>query len=104
MGDPITRKEKQRRVAEAMNLQQEISLEKNLALVGQSMKVLIDRIDDGVAYGRTEFDTPEVDNEVIIQTAQHGFDVSTLSIGSFYNVEVVDAEAFDLFGSIVGRA
>lgn len=100
LGDPISRKEKQRRVAEAMNLQQDISLEKNLQLVGQRLKVLIDRIEDGVAYGRTEYDTPEVDNEVIIQTAKDGFDVNGLTVGAFYHVEIMDAEAFDLFGSI----
>lgn len=103
LGDPITKKEKQRRITEAMDLQQAISLEKNLTLIGQTMKVLIDRIEDGVAYGRTEFDTPEVDNEVIIQSAQDGFSVGNLSVGSFYPVEITDAEAFDLFGTIIHK-
>jgi ribosomal protein S12 methylthiotransferase len=103
LGDPITKKEKQRRITEAMDLQQAISLDKNLTLIGQTMKVLIDRIEDGVAYGRTEFDTPEVDNEVIIQSAQDGFSVGNLSVGSFYPVEITDAEAFDLFGTIIHK-
>jgi ribosomal protein S12 methylthiotransferase len=100
LGDPITKREKQRRVAAAMKLQESISLEKNLSMIGQVLPVLIDRIEDGVAYGRTEFDTPEVDNEVIIQGAADGFDVASLSTGEFYQTEIVDAEAFDLFGVI----
>lgn len=100
LGDPISRKEKQRRVAEAMKVQEAISFEKNQALIGQVMPVLIDRIEEGVAYGRTEFDTPEVDNEVIIQGASEGFKVSNLKVGEFYQVEMIDAEAFDLFGEI----
>ena len=100
LGDPITKREKQRRVAAAMKLQESISLEKNLSMIGQVLPVLIDRIEDGVAYGRTEFDTPEVDNEVIIQGAADGFDVTSLSTGEFYQTEIVDAEAFDLFGVI----
>lgn len=100
LGDPISRKEKQRRVAEAMKVQEAISFEKNQALIGQVMPVLIDRIEEGVAYGRTEFDTPEVDNEVIIQGASEGFKVSDLKVGEFYQVEMIDAEAFDLFGEI----
>jgi ribosomal protein S12 methylthiotransferase len=100
LGDPISRKEKQRRVTEAMKVQEGISFEKNQALIGQVMPVLIDRIEDGVAYGRTEFDTPEVDNEVIIQGASEGFKVSDLKVGEFYQVEMIDAEAFDLFGEI----
>lgn len=100
LGDPISRKEKQRRVAEAMKVQEAISFEKNQALIGQVMPVLIDRIEEGVAYGRTEFDTPEVDNEVIIQGASEGFKVSNLKVGEFYHVEMIDAEAFDLFGEI----
>jgi ribosomal protein S12 methylthiotransferase len=83
-----------------MKVQEGISFEKNQALIGQVMPVLIDRIEDGVAYGRTEFDTPEVDNEVIIQGASEGFKVSDLKVGEFYQVEMIDAEAFDLFGEI----
>jgi len=100
LGDPITKREKQRRVAAAMKLQESISLEKNLSMIGMVLPVLIDRIEDGVAYGRTEFDTPEVDNEVIIQGASNDFDVASLSTGEFYQTEIVDAEAFDLFGVI----
>jgi len=84
-----------------MAIQEEISKELNEELIGQTVKVIIDRIESGVAYGRTEFDTPEVDNEVIIQGAKDGFNIADLKIGEFYQVEINDAEAFDLFGDIV---
>ena len=83
-----------------MAIQEEISLEHNEALLGKRLPVLIDRIEDGTAYGRTEWDTPEVDNEVIIQGALDGFSPSELHAGSFYRVLITDAEAYDLFGVI----
>jgi len=101
LGDPISKKEKQRRISEVMTLQESISYDKNQHLVGSTMQVLIDRIEDGVAFGRTEYDAPEVDNEVIIQGASDTFEVSSLAVGQFYPVNITDAEAFDLFGSIV---
>ena len=103
LGDPVPAAEKQRRVRELMAVQEEISKEHNEALIDRVLPVLIDRIEDGVAYGRTEWDTPEVDNEVIIQDVEAGFSTGDLHAGSFYNVRIVDAEAFDLFGVITGR-
>ncbi len=103
LGDPVSTVEKQRRVRELMAVQEEISKEHNEALIDRVLPVLIDRIEDGVAYGRTEWDTPEVDNEVIIQDAAPGFSTRDLHTGSFYNVRIVDAEAYDLFGTIEGR-
>ncbi len=103
LGDGITAKEKQRRVKELMAVQEDISLEKNRELIGQVMPVVIDRIEDGVAYGRTEFDCPEVDNEVCIQSAENGFIPSDLKVGELYPVEITDAEAFDLFGEFTAR-
>jgi ribosomal protein S12 methylthiotransferase len=100
LGDPISTREKQKRVKMLMDLQESISLEKNEALIGQTLPVLIDRVEDGTAWGRTSFDAPEVDNEVVITGAKDGFDVSKLKIGEFYPVEINDAEAFDLFGEI----
>lgn len=96
--DAVPLIEKKRRVAAVMKVQEKISLEKNLALVGKEFRVLIDRIESGVAIGRTEFDAPEVDNEFVIQSAEKGFDVRSLKVGEFYTAEVTDAEAFDLFG------
>lgn len=103
LGDGITAKEKQRRVKELMAVQEEISLVKNRELIGQVMPVVIDRIEDGVAWGRTEFDCPEVDNEVCIQSAENGFLPSDLKVGEMYPVEITDAEAFDLFGEFTAR-
>ena len=103
LGDPVPAAEKQRRVQELMAVQEEISREHNEALIDRVLPVLIDRIEDGVAYGRTEWDTPEVDNEVIIQDADAGFSTRDLHAGTFYDVRIVDAEAYDLFGVIAGR-
>jgi len=103
LGDPVPAAEKQRRVRELMAVQEEISREHNEALIDRVLPVLIDRVEDGIAYGRTEWDTPEVDNEVIIQGADPGFSTGKLHAGSFYDVRIVDAEAFDLFGVITGR-
>lgn len=100
LGDPVSTREKQKRVKMLMDLQESISLEKNEALIGQTLPVLIDRVEDGTAWGRTSFDAPEVDNEVVITGAKDGFDVTKLKIGEFYPVEINDAEAFDLFGEI----
>jgi ribosomal protein S12 methylthiotransferase len=103
LGDKISKKEKLNRVKEVMGLQERISLEKNRELTGTTLKIMLDRIENGTAYGRTEFDTPEVDNEFIVQGARPGFDLSTLKEGEFYMAEVNDAEAFDLFGEIVSK-
>lgn len=100
-GDPISRKEKMERVKEVMELQEQISLDNNMGLMGKQMPVLIDRIEQGVAYGRTEFDCPEVDNEFVIQSAYDGFDMKDLKVGQFYTAEVDDVEPYDMFGHIV---
>lgn len=100
LGDPVPARTKQKRVRELMSLQERISLEKNNQLIGSTVQVLIDRIEDGTAWGRTAFDAPEVDNEVVITGAGTGFNPAKLSVGHFYPVEITDAEAFDLFGVI----
>jgi ribosomal protein S12 methylthiotransferase len=100
LGDPISTREKQRRVKELMALQESISAEKNEQLIGQIIPVLIDRIEDGTAWGRTVYDAPEVDNEVVIEGAISGFKMENLRTGNFYDVEITDTEAFDLFGTI----
>jgi ribosomal protein S12 methylthiotransferase len=100
LGDPVPLKEKQKRVRDLMALQESISLTKNESYIGETLPVLIDRVEDGTAWGRTSYDAPEVDNEVVITSAIDGFNVSDLKQGSFYDVEITDAEAFDLFGQI----
>lgn len=102
LGDPISKKEKQKRVKEVMELQENISLFKNMDMIGKTIPVLIDTIENGVAYGRSEFDCPEVDNEVIIDSATNGFSIQDLQVGQFYQVEVNDVQPFDLFGEVVG--
>ena len=95
--DDVPDEVKQDRVNAIMELQSGISLEINQGKIGQTFKVLIDRLESGYYVGRTEFDSPEVDNEVrILQD-----DDTYLSIGSFVNVKVTDAEAYDLFGELI---
>jgi len=79
-----------------MEIQQDISFEKNLEKVGKVYKVLIDRKEGNYFIGRTEFDSPEVDNEVMID-AENNF----VRIGDFANIEIINSEAFDLYGKVV---
>ena len=87
---------KEERVAEIMEIQQEISYQLNQEKIGHTFKVLIDRKEGNHFIGRTEFDSPEVDNEVLIE-AQEAY----LRIGDFTTVEITDAEDYDLFGKVV---
>lgn len=103
LGDKIGKKEKQRRVKAVMDLQENISLFKNMDMIGKTLPVLIDSIDGNVAYGRTEYDCPEVDNEVIIDAAKEGMQISDVQVGQFYQIEVGDVQPFDLFGTLVGN-
>jgi ribosomal protein S12 methylthiotransferase len=86
---------KQSRADEIMEMQQNISLELNQAKVAKSFKVLIDRLEGDFFVGRTEFDSPEVDNEVLIKKS------AKLKIGEFYSAKIIEADAFDLYGEIV---
>lgn len=90
--DDIPDTEKQERADQIMAVQQDISLELNQAKVGKEYKVLIDRIEKDHFVGRTEYDSPEVDNEVLI-TAKDEY----LRIGDFVNVVIESAEEFDLY-------
>ncbi len=94
--DDVPAKVKRDRSNAIMEIQSEISLELNEEKVGKTFKVLVDRKENDVYIGRTEFDSPEVDNEVVI-TAPENY----LRIGDFVNVEIESAEHYDLFGSIV---
>ena len=93
--DNIPQAEKEERAQEIMELQQEISLEKNLEKVGKVLKVLIDKKEAGRYIGRTEFDSVEVDNEVIINSPKK------LPIGEFVNVKFTRAFDFDLEAEVV---
>jgi ribosomal protein S12 methylthiotransferase len=93
--DNIPLEEKERRKEEIMLIQQDISLEANKKRLGEEIKVVIDRKDGDYYYGRTEFDSYEVDPEVLIST-----DNGSLTIGNFYNVKITDCEDYDLFGVV----
>lgn len=95
MEDNIPAEEKEERAQEIMELQQEISLEKNQAKVGKIFKVIIDKKEAGRYLGRTEYDSVEVDNEVIIQSKKK------LIIGDFVNVKITKAFDYDIEGEVV---
>ena len=92
--DDVPAEVKQSRASELMEMQQNISLELNQLKIGKSFKVVIDRVEGDFFVGRTEFDSPEVDNEVLIKYT------TELKIGEFYNVKITGADSFDLFGEI----
>ncbi len=94
LGDPINKKEKKRRLDELMLLQQEISYELNREKINTTLKVIIDDENDNFYLGRTEFDSPEVDNGVLIDKEEK------LEIGNFYNARIINANTFDLVGKI----
>jgi ribosomal protein S12 methylthiotransferase len=94
--DDVPDEVKQQRADAIMEIQQGISFDKNQEKIGRTFKVLIDKKDGGYFVGRTEYDSPEVDNEVLINAA-----VDYATIGSFVNVQVDSAEDFDLYGHIV---
>jgi ribosomal protein S12 methylthiotransferase len=90
--DNISAEEKQRRAQEVMEVQQEISFEKNQEKVGQVLKVIIDKKEAGRYLGRTEFDSVEVDNEVVVNTNK------VLKLGDFVMVKIIKAYDYDLEG------
>ena len=94
--DSIPQKVKQARLDELMDIQQGISAELSAEKVGKQMKIIIDRLEGDYYIGRTEFDSPEVDPEVLINCSE-----KELEIGKFYQVEVVDADDFDLYAKII---
>lgn len=93
--DNIPAAEKEARAQEIMEVQQEISYEKNQEKVGHTFKVIIDKMEAGRYLGRTEFDSVEVDNEVIIAAEE------ALPIGDFVNVKITKAYDYDLEGTVV---
>ena len=94
--DSIPHEVKQARLGELMALQQEISAELSGAKIGQEFKVIIDRKEGDYYIGRTQFDSPEVDPEVLIKA-----DGKRLFSGRFYRVRITNADDFDLFGEII---
>jgi ribosomal protein S12 methylthiotransferase len=95
--DDVPEHVKKQRSEKVMEIQSGISLELNRAKIGSRFKVLIDRIEGGYYVGRTEFDSPDVDNEVLIKQR----DDLHLRIGDFVTATITDAEHYDLFGEVV---
>lgn len=95
LGDPVPDEVKQARIDELMALQESISMEINQAKIGKQFKVLIDRREGDYFVGRTEYDSPEIDDEVLIPVAD-----GNLRIGQFYTASITDAVEHDLFAKI----
>ncbi len=94
--DNVPDEVKQERASNIMAIQQEISLEKNQDKVGGTYKVLFDRKEGGFFVGRTEHDSPEVDNEVLVDAK-----TNYVRVGDFAMVNIHDATEFDLYGNVV---
>ena len=93
--DDIPAEVKQERADEIMAMQQDISMELNQSKIGNTYKVLFDRKEGGHFIGRTQYDSPEVDNEVLIPATQF------VRLGDFANVKIIKAEEFDLYGDLI---
>jgi len=96
MVDDVPTAVKQQRLEDIMELQQNISHQLNADKIGKTFKVLVDRKEGGTFIGRTEFDSPEVDNEVLMESPE-----TYLRIGDFVNVKVSSATEFDLTGEVL---
>lgn len=92
--DDVPQEIKQDREDRLMEVQQNISFDLNVEKVGKTYKVLVDRKEGDYCVGRTEFDSPEVDHEVLIESNQ-------LQMGAFYPVQITRADAYDLIGKVV---
>ncbi len=93
--DTIPTEVKQARADELMEIQQQIAAQINATKIGHTLKVVIDRLEGEYFIGRTEFDSPEVDGEVLISADQD------LEIGNFYLVRITGSEDFDLYGALI---
>lgn len=94
--DDVPEEVKEQRAAEIMEIQGQISWELNQRYVGGVYRCLIDRVEDGFFVARTEFDSPEVDNEVLVDTKKH-----YLRVGDFVDLKIVEAADFDLYAEPV---
>ena len=97
MPDNVDPSVKAERAERLMAIQQDISFDKNQAKVGQTLRVLFDRKEGGYYVGRTEHDSPEVDNEVLVKANKKNY----VRIGDFAHVRITKAEDFDLYGEVV---
>ena len=95
--DDVPEDVKRERADKIMELQAGISYELNQEKVGQTLKVLFDRIEGDYFIGRSEFDSPEVDNEVLVKKTDDNY----IRIGDFAHVKITNADHYDLYGEIV---
>jgi ribosomal protein S12 methylthiotransferase len=96
MEDIIPQEEKQARANHLMEIQEQISYDLNQKKIGKTFKVLVDKKEAGHFVGRTEYDSVEVDNEVLIDASKH-----YCRVGDFVNVKITDATEFDLYGDVL---
>ncbi|MFA6467927.1 MAG: 30S ribosomal protein S12 methylthiotransferase RimO [Bacteroidota bacterium] len=94
LGDPIPEEEKERRKEYVMEVQRAISLEKNESRIGMKTRAVIERLEEGSFVGRTEWDAPEIDNEVFLPAVEH------VRVGDMVTMTVSDATEYDLYGEI----
>ena len=94
--DDVADEEKQRRADKIMLIQEQIALEHNLARVGRTMRVVVDSRQGDYYVARSEYDSPEVDQEILIPT-----ELRQLRRGCFYDVRITDAEGYDLYGEVI---
>ena len=94
--DDVAEEEKERRAARIMQIQEQISLENNLKRVGQTMRVIVDGRQGNYYVARSQYDSPEVDQEILIAAYKR-----RLRRGCFYDVLITDAEDYDLFGEVI---
>lgn len=97
--DDVPEEEKQRRADRIMLIQEQIALENNLSRVGRTMRVVVDSRQGDYYVARSEYDSPEVDQEILIPV-----DLRQLRRGHFYDVRITDAEGYDLYGEVIAPA
>ncbi len=95
LGDPVPQEIKEQRQAVVMEAQMKVSAERNDSLVGTTVRVLIDRHEGPLSAGRTAWDAPEIDQEVLVENP------TPLQMGNFYDVRITDAAEYDLTGEVV---
>jgi len=95
LGDPVSEEEKKRRLEVLMEIQKDISTEKNKALSGKRLRVLVEDRENGYYVARSYRDAPEIDGDVLIPAG------SGINIGNFYDVEFYDYDDYDVFGKLI---
>jgi len=97
LGDPISQDEKEARRAHIMDIQKEISCQRNEERIGKSVRAVVEKCENGTFTGRTVWDAPEIDNEIFLTPPQGRH----LSVGEFVTVAVTDAAEYDLYGDVL---